>query len=587
MTQFTLNKMLTANRIRSVLIMALAVVSYLLIYQWKEDNSADNVQPTSSMERRVENSTLLGQPVTTPTFVDAPVSSSPIGKTTNDLPSIPAAVNQSNSVPVGNNQPTQSAQLITVKTDVLNIAIDLKGGDIVYAALLKYPVSIEKSNQPFILLNQSPSLTYIAQSGVVSAAGKDLDAEQRPLFVSAQSHYELQGEQLNVVLNYQWANGMQAKKIFEFKKGNYLVGIKYEINNHTAQTWQGSFFTQLKRDSAPDPSAGNKSLFSLPTYMGAAYSKPTERFNKLDFSDIEEKGNKALDETIKGGWVAMVQHYFLSAWVPNKNENYHFYAKRIGEDNIIGAASPLVNVMPGTQADISAELYLGPKIQEQLKKVADGLDLSIDYGILFFISHLLYLLLNFIHSLVGNWGWSIVFLTLCVKLLFFYPSAISYRSMAKMRKAQPELLRIREKHSTDRQALSQAMMKLYRDEKINPLGGCLPVLLQMPVFMALYWVLLESVELRHAGFMLWIKDLSVMDPYLILPLLMGVSMFLQAQLNPTPPDPMQAKLMKWMPIMFTFFFLFFPAGLVLYWLTNNILSIAQQWYITKKIDAEK
>lgn len=565
MNLFTLNKM------RPILVIALAVVSYLLIYQWKEDNNSDSQQPVSSVAQ------------------SAAIGTAPTGKPTTDLPFIPAAMTaaQANQTNAASITSSQSKQRITIKTDVLDIAVDLKGGDIVYVALLKYPVSIEKPNQPFILLNQNASTEYIAQSGVVGASGKDLDADQRPLFSSAKTHYELQGDQLNVELDYQWANGMQAKKIFEFKKGDYLIGIKYEINNNTTQAWQGSFFTQLKRNSAADPSSGNKSLFSLPTYMGSAYGKPSEKFNKLKFSDIEKKGDKALNENIKGGWIAIVQHYFLSAWVPNKNEDYHFYAKHIGEDNIIGATSSLMKVMSGAQSTISAQLYLGPKIQDQLKKVSDGLDLSIDYGILFFISHLLYLLLKFIHSIVGNWGWSIIFLTLFVKLLFVYPSTISYRSMAKMRKAQPELLRIKEKHGDDRQALSQAMMKLYRDEKINPLGGCLPVLLQMPVFMALYWVLLESVELRHAGFMLWIKDLSVMDPYLILPLLMGVSMYLQAQLNPTPPDPMQAKLMKWMPVMFTFFFLFFPAGLVLYWLTNNILSIAQQWYITKRIEAEK
>ena len=565
------------NIIRFALMFALAAVSYALIYQWKEDYNTDNTSYISTATNDNHQTESLPE---SQTKIESPI------KAASDLPPVPTGISvtqKTTSVADSKN----SAQRITVKTDVMDLAIDLKGGDIVYAALLRYPVSIEKSDQPFVLLNQSDALDYIAQSGVISASGKDLDSEERPLFTSVQPHYELSGNKLEVVLDYTWAQGLHARKIFEFKKGDYSIQVKYQIENKTTQPWQGSLFTQLKRDSSPDPANAKKSGFRLPTYMGAAYGKPEEKYNKLKFTDIEKHGDKSLDETVKGGWLAVVQHYFLSAWIPIKDQESHFYAKRVGEDNIIGATSSLMNVQPGMQSEISSQLYLGPKIQDKLKTVADGLDLTIDYGILFFISHTLYLLLKFIHSIVGNWGWSVIFLTLCVKLFFVYPSTISYRSMAKMRKVQPELLRIREKHANDRQAQSQAMMKLYRDEKINPLGGCLPVLLQMPVFIALYWTLLESVELRHAGFMLWIKDLSVMDPYLILPLLMGASMFLQAQLNPTPPDPMQAKVMKWMPVMFTFFFLFFPAGLVLYWLTNNILSIAQQWYITKKIDAEK
>jgi len=321
----------------------------------------------------------------------------------------------------------------------------------------------------------------------------------------------------------------------------------------------------------------------MSTFLGAAWWTPEKSYNKQTLADLADK---PLKETVKGGWAALVQHYFVTAWVPDPNSN-NSYTTRVNKDageNFVGYTGPEVSVAPGETKNIAASLYAGPKIQKTLESVSEGLELTVDFGWLWFIAQGLFWLLVKIHGVVGNWGWAIVFLTVLVKAAFFQLSATSYKSMAHMRRVTPEIQRLKEQHSGDRAKMSQAMMDLYKKEKINPLGGCLPILVQMPVFIALYWTLMESVELRHAPWILWINDLSVMDPYFVLPLIMGASMFLQMQMNPAPPDPMQAKVMKLMPIVFTFMFLWFPSGLVLYWVVNNVLSIAQQWVITRQIE---
>ena len=341
-------------------------------------------------------------------------------------------------------------------------------------------------------------------------------------------------------------------------------------------------FAQLKRDASKDPSASQQGM-GMVTYLGGAWGNNEKNYNKIGFDDFNEE---ALKLTTKGGWTGIVQHYFVTAWIPDANSNNHLMTRANPDkgEYFIGFTSPDIVVNVGMQNTLNATLYAGPKIQEDLAKLSTGLELTVDYGFLWFISQFLFWVLQLLHGFLGNWGWSIVFLTLFVKLAFFHLSATSYKSMANMRRVMPEMQRIKEQYGTDRAKMSQAMMELYQKEKINPVSGCLPMLVQMPVFLALYWTLMESVELRHAPWLLWITDLAAMDKYFVLPLIMGVTMYIQQLLNPQPTDPMQAKVLKIMPVIFTAFMLFFPAGLVLYWVVNNTLSIAQQWVITRQIE---
>ena len=357
--------------------------------------------------------------------------------------------------------------------------------------------------------------------------------------------------------------------------------MDYLVENKSDSRWQANLFGQIKRDSTPAPSSSDSGMGMQP-FLGAAITQPDERFTKFSFEDMDEEPFKA---QLPGGWIAMLQHYFLSAWIPNAEQS-HNYSTRVTSSgfNIAGFTSPALNLDPGQSGQTGALFYAGPKDQYRLAEISPYLDLVVDYGWLWWIAQPLFWLLNKMFALVGNWGMAIILLTVLVKAAFFKLSATSYRSMARMRKVQPKMMDIREQYADDKQKQSQAMMELYRKEKVNPMGGCLPILVQMPVFIALYWVLMESVELRHAPFALWINDLSVMDPYFVLPILMGASMWFMQKLNPPPTDPMQAKIMQWLPIVFTFFFLWFPAGLVLYWVVNNLLSMAQQYVITKQIE---
>ena len=378
-----------------------------------------------------------------------------------------------------------------------------------------------------------------------------------------------------------------AKEVEQKKTGcitgnGYQIGVTYLIDNQSASAWTGNLFAQLKRDNSGDPSSSTAT--GTATYLGAALWTPEKPYTKVSMKDIDKQN---LKETVQGGWVAWLQHYFVTAWIPAKDDTNLVQTRKDTQGNyIIGFTGPALNVAAGAEGQTSTTLYAGPKIQKDLAALSPGLDKTVDYGILWFLAEPIFWLLEHIHNLLGNWGFSIIVLTLIIKLAFFPLSAASYRSMARMRAVSPRLQALKEQFGDDRQKMSQAMMELYKKEKINPLGGCLPILVQMPVFLALYWTLLESVEMRQAPWILWITDLSIKDPYFILPIIMGATMFIQQQLNPTPPDPMQARVMKMMPIIFTFFFLWFPAGLVLYWVVNNVLSIAQQWYITRKIEAQ-
>lgn len=543
---------------RIIILIPLAIVAYLLIVQWNQDYH----QPHAPSQQA-------------PTLAEANRSDA---HQPEDVLKAPESSRDRASSPSDNATETReddAQPLVQVSTDVLDIRIDPHGGDVVYAALPQHKESLN-STSPFVLMNDSKSLSYVARSGV------ELNGRTGVTFTPEQTQYRLSDDQQTLAVDLKGEqNGVAIIKRFTFTRGQYGVKVEYLLNNQTDAAVSARFVGQLARDNSADPT--NASGIGMHSYLGAAFSTSESRYQKVSLSDIHSKKFKEIES--QGGWVAMIQHYFVSAWVPSASDHNLYYTQVDRNDRAVAAfASNKTSIAAGQQADLSAELYLGPKTKSQLDAVAPNLDLTIDYGWLWFLASPLFWLLSKIHGLIGNWGWSIVLLTCVVKAILLPLSAKAYRSMAKMRKLGPEMNRIKEEHGSDRQKMSQEMMKFYQKEKINPLGGCLPMVIQMPVFIALYWMLMESVELRHAPFMLWIKDLSAMDPYFILPIIMGLSMFLQQQLNPAPQDPTQAKVMKLLPIIFTFFFLWFPAGLVVYWITNNILSIAQQYLITRQIE---
>ena len=569
---------------RALVITGIAVVSYLMIQAWQRDY-ANPATPTP-VEQVADANSLPGDDLPAPQVDDGTV------------PDAPAETAQA---PVADDTPAvvaPSASLIDVSTDVLRVEIDPQGGDIVRLSLPEYPNHVDTPDQPFVLMQQTAGMTYVAQSGLVGKNGTDSSAG-RPLWSSSQANYSLQkgNDELTVDLSLTQENGAEIIKRYTFERGSYLVRVSHIIRNNGKSDWSGSLYGQIKRDGSEDPGTSHQGLVPMPTYLGAAYWDSEKPYNKLKFDDIQET---PLNLTVEGGWIAMVQHYFVSAWVPDRQQRNHYSSVYLPKRDqyLLRFVSPTVSVAPGEEKALYAEFYAGPKQQDNLAAISGGLDMTVDYGWVWFIAQPIFALLIFLQSGqvsvfgmdidlgagVANWGVAIILLTFIIKAIFFKLSATSYRSMAKMRKVAPEMQRIKEQHKNDRQKAQMETMKLFQREKINPLGGCLPMLVQMPVFISLYYVLLESVELRQAPFFLWINDLSVMDPYFVLPILMGASMFLQTRLNPTPADPMQAQVMKWMPVAFSVFMLWFPAGLVLYWLTNNILSIAQQWVITRNIE---
>ncbi|HHJ1295618.1 membrane protein insertase YidC [Pseudomonas sp. P1B16] len=549
---------------RTILIAALAVVSYVMVLKWNDDYG----QAALPTQNTAASTVAPGLPDGVPAGNNGASA---------DVPSANAESSPAELAPVA-----LSKDLVRVKTDVLELAIDPVGGDIVQLNLPKYPRRQDHPNIPFQLFDNGGERVYLAQSGLTGANGPDARSTGRPLYAAEQRSYQLADGQEQLVVDLKFSdNGVNYIKRFSFKRGEYDLTVSYLIDNQSAQPWSGNMFAQLKRDASGDPSSSTAT--GTATYLGAALWTAAEPYKKVSMKDID-KGS--LKENVSGGWVAWLQHYFVTAWIPAKSDNNVVQTRKDSQGNyIIGYTGPAISVPAGGKVETSAMLYAGPKIQSKLKELSPGLELTVDYGFLWFIAQPIFWLLQHIHSLLGNWGWSIIVLTMLIKGLFFPLSAASYRSMARMRAVAPKLAALKERFGDDRQKMSQAMMELYKKEKINPLGGCLPILVQMPVFLALYWVLLESVEMRQAPWMLWITDLSIKDPFFILPIIMGATMFIQQRLNPTPPDPMQAKVMKMMPIIFTFFFLWFPAGLVLYWVVNNCLSISQQWYITRRIEA--
>jgi YidC/Oxa1 family membrane protein insertase len=518
----------------------------------------------------------------------APVDNAITSQNTSEplLPQMGSTTNSSEPVSLNPSVTSTAApttSLVQVKTDVLNIAIDLQQGDVISSSLLEYPLSVDEKNKPFLLLQNNAEERYVANSNLFVASGQGIKTLNLG-FTTEQPKYELAPDQdkLIVTLNGKDEEGLAVTKEFIFTKGSYLIDVNYKIINKGSSEWKGYMNTQLLRSS---PKEDKSSVFHVGSFTGASYSEPGKhRYQKVSFSDMSKNN---LDVDSKGGWIAMQQHYFLSAWVPDANAANKFYTRANNNDFVIGAVSQPITLQPNEQKSVGAQLYVGPEITSVLKNIAPSLDLTVDYGILWFVSSLLFSLMKAIYNIVGNWGWSIVLVTVLIKLAFYRLSATSYKSMAGMRKLQPKLQALRERYGDDKAKISQATMELYKQEKVNPLGGCLPIIIQIPVFIALYWVLLESVELRQAPFILWIRDLASADPYHVLPLIMGATMLVQQKLNPAPPDPMQAKVMMFLPILFTGLFWSFPAGLVLYWIVNNTLSILQQWYITRKYSDEK
>ncbi len=475
----------------------------------------------------------------------------------------------------------QLGKQLIISNNELRIVVDTAGGTIKEVKLLKYFKTTEPGSENIKLLDYQSDF-YVAQSGLLH----DRNSSEENLDELAPNHHDLFTikDKKSNGLTLEWRNknkGIVVLKEIYLDDSGYKINIENTVINNSNKAWAGRQYRQIRRKSD-----GEGRSWVTPTFTGAAYYDGT--YNKVSYSEISEKKPKL---NVQSGWVAMMEHYFVSSWFFENNRNNLFYTKEINIDDsrsdyIIGARSDPVLVQPGEKGKLTSSLYVGPKLQKELEKIADGLELTIDYGVLTFISKPLFWLLDKIYSFVGNWGWAIILLTLLIKLAFYKLSETSYKSMAKMKQFSPKIQSIRERYGSDRQKMNQAMMDMYRQEKINPLGGCWPILIQIPVFIALYWVLLESVELRQANFIFWLDDLSAKDPYYVLPLIMGVSMYFQQKLNPAPPDPMQAKVMQMLPIIFTAFFAFFPSGLVLYWVVNNLLSIAQQWKITKTITSK-
>ncbi len=494
-------------------------------------------------------------------------------------PSVGASTGAAAPALPGQASAESAGQRIRVRTDTLAVEIDTKGGFVRHVELLQHRAR-EHADQNFVLLDAAGQHTYVAQSGLATPGLPNHNFS----FTAEQTEYSLApgGDEVQVVLHAQGEAGT-LQKTFTFKRGSYVIDIDLAVTNTGSQPLDAHAYFQLVRDQSPPQGASKV----MPTYNGIEIYTDEQKLTKVSFEDAAE-GDAKFPSRSANGWVAIVQHYFLAAWLPAAGVEREFFVRKLDNGLIAaGLIVPIGSIEPAATKSYAVPLYVGPQEQDRLQGLAPGLELAVDYGWLRVVAVPLFWVLSKIHDYVNNWGVAIIILTVLIKLAFYPLSAASYKSMARMKVVAPKLQKLKERYGDDRQKLHQAMIELYKTEKINPLGGCLPILVQIPVFIALYWVLLLSVELRHAPFYLWIKDLSTPDPYYILPVLMGATMFIQTWLNPTPPDPMQARLMKIMPIAFSIFFFFFPAGLVLYWLVNNVLSIAQQWHITRTIERAK
>ena len=545
------------KKIRIVLVIILLFVCAMLWGRWQDEYGAKaKTQPATQQQTTAQNS---------------------------QVPDLGGQANSGSTHPVTStaHAPTNidhviAGKTITIKTDVLKLKVSLNGGSVVQGWLLDYPKKLH-SSQPVALFTPVEGHRYLAQSGLIAPglpAKRDFSAQQ--------ASYTLAPNQKQLTVNLTWqGDGISLVKSYTLTRGIYAIKVAYHVTNQTGKALNTRFYGQLLRE---EPKTHHSLLNSYMTYTGAAVSSTSDHYQKVSFGDMQDS-NLSLSSV--GGWAAMVEHYFIGAWVPNAKTTNQYYS-RVYNDKLfaIGVATPTKSIANGQSATLGATLYAGPAIAKELDQVSPNLDLTINYGWLWPISILIFKVMSWIHHYVGNWGWSIILVTLLIKLLFYPLSSKSYHSMARMRQLQPKIAQIKERCGDDKQKQAKATMELYRKEKVSPLGGCLPMVIQIPVFIGLYYMLMASVELRQALWILWIHDLSVHDPYFILPILMGITMYVQQQLNPSMPDPTYGKVMKMMPIVFTVIFLGFPAGLVLYWLVNNLVTILQQWFIMRRVEAK-
>ncbi len=543
---------------RSILIIGLLLVSFLLWTEYQETYGPKTYVPEDqSVQNQADTENLSD-------FINEPSVAKPQGEVeefnlTEDA-GFEAVVAQAKA----------SGRIITVQTDTLDIKIDLLGGDVVEANLKQYPIT-QGSDDSYELLKPESAVYHVAQSYLIGAngSGADKSTADRALYTAQQSSYELIDDTLTIPLTWQSDDGLFVTKTFTFTRDSHLVQVNYDVTNQRAVTTNLAFLARLEQTTNE---ISDSSLF-MPVFRGTAYSTQEDRYQKMSFGDIEDE---SLRVATPAGWVAMIEHYFVAAWVPPQEDTNTITSRMSGNNAVISVTGKTASIPPASSDTLSAQLYIGPKDQDTLAGIARGLDLTVDYGPLWWLSQPLFTLLQWLHAFAGNWGVAIILITLIVKGAMYWLTKKQYESMAKMRALQPKLTQLKDRFGDDRQKMSQAMMDLYKKEKVNPMGGCFPLILQMPIFLALYWVLLESVELRHAPLALWITDLSVPDPFFVLPILTGASMYLLQRLQPmTIQDPLQQKILQYMPVAMSLFFFLFPAGLVLYWLISNLVTLIQ------------
>ena len=538
--------------IRYVLYAAIVAISFMLFNAWQAEHPSVSAQTAVQQQQNGAVSTTV----------------------THNVNQVVQLTNQTfQSIPKN--------RVIDIQTDVLDIKIDTLGGNIVQASLLKYPITLN-SDKPYLLLNDEPNNLYVVQSGLTKSSIVT-DNQHLAQYKSSQTSFSLKPGDTKLVVNLSGTqDGMSVEKNYVFYPKTYAIDVTYNIKNNSGKSWVGNYYMQIVHDVDEQTTANGFLTRGLHSFEGVAIYTPENKYEQFKSSKLQEE---PLNSNVSGGWIATPQHYFLSAWVPSKEGIYHFYSQVTADSMYtVGMIGHQMTIDPSKTVQLASKLFVGPKLAKQLDAAAPLLSHTIDYGWMWFISILLFKALAFINHFVGNWGWSIVIITLLIKLVFYKLSETSYVSMARMRTLQPKMQQLKERYKDDKEGMSKTVMGLYKSEKVNPLGGCLPILIQIPVFFALYYVLLQSVELRQAPFIFWITDLAVKDPYYILPILMGLTMFAQQKLSPAPPDAAQAKLMLFLPVLMTIIFVNFPAGLVLYWFTNNLLSIMQQWVVTYRCE---
>ncbi len=572
------------SNMRPMLIIGLIIVLMLMYQAWQQDYGP---KPQTSPSQSTESN--LTTPGSDTVSSDVPgVSNSSTGSIDDDVPDAPRITSDSQGQAVSAVDAAVSASTITVTTDVLSLEISTRGGEIRHSKLLEYPIDRKIPEDKYVLQHDQGRDYHVIQSGLVSATHEG--AFHTRTFTSGSSSYDMGGaETLNVPLTWRSEDGTTVTKTYTFTRGSYQVRLNQAVTNNSDATWQGAAYHRLERR---EPILDDKSAFTNPerfSFNGLAIYTSADKYEKFDYEDIREG---SVERQSEQAWMAMVQHYFITAWLPEAGTNSRYIAKTVADPagtryRLEQVQNVNTSIAPGDTGNFAMDLYMGPKLQDVIDTIRPGLDLTVDYGIFTPLSAILFWILKTLYSFLGNWGWSIVVLTIIIKAMFFKLTEKQYKTTAKLRKLTPRIQALKERYGDDKQTFNMKMMELYKTEKANPFGGCLPMLIQIPVFIALYWVLIESVELRQAPWMLWIQDLTAPDPYFILPVIYGAGMILTMRLSPAPgADPIQQKIMMFMPVAFTLLFLFFQSGLVLYWAVNVIISLAQQWIITKRIDAQ-